>query len=213
MWPEISTAATENRHELILSGPNVSQRISRDGLDPALFNLSALNLLRISETNLEDVPDEIAKLVNLQSLLLHSNKLKKITPKIGELCKLKMLDLSRNELAEMTDRLCNLVQLTTLNLSSNKLEQFPSLAQNIKLSVLDLANNNLEEFPDICHAELVHLSEVKLNGNKLKAIPFEISVLPALKMLDLSSNSITVLPGELADVSKLKGTYFLQQIF
>ncbi|GLV37019.1 Phenylalanyl-tRNA synthetase beta-subunit [Carabus blaptoides fortunei] len=204
MWPEIFTAASENRHELLLSGAAVSKRISSDGLDADLFKLSALNLLGISDTALAEVPDEIAKLVNLQSLLLHSNKLTKVTPKIGELCKLKILDLSRNELVEMTEHLCNLAQLTTLNLSSNKLDQFPSLAQNIKLSVLDLANNQLDEFPDICHAELVHLSEVKLNGNKIKMIPFEISVLPALKLLDLSSNSITLVPGELADVSKLK---------
>lgn len=208
MWPEISQARAENRHELILSGGEISQRLLQEGLDPNLFKLIGLNLLRISETTLDSLQNEIANLVNLQSLLLHSNKISTITAKICDLSKLKMLDLSRNELTIFPAEIGKLSQLTSLNLSSNQLQQFPNLSQNVRLSVLDLSHNKLEEFPDICHSELALLSEVKLNSNCITSIPDELNVLPALKILDLSVNKVTMIPGELSDCLKLKEVNF-----
>ncbi|KAL7292807.1 hypothetical protein TKK_0013633 [Trichogramma kaykai] len=203
-WHEIAQVKKENRHELKLTGNHISEKIAANGLDPELFNLEGINYLNIDHTCLEEVPEEIGKLENLTNLVLHSNQIKKLPASISKLSKLKVLDCSRNKLENLPEELSNLPSLTTLSFGSNLLTSLPPQILNTKLSVIDLSHNKLEIFPDICHAELVHLSEIKLNDNLIKEIPFNISVLPVLKVLDLGNNKISVVPGELADCSKLK---------
>ncbi|XP_069691422.1 leucine-rich repeat-containing protein 47-like [Periplaneta americana] len=203
-WPEISSAKTENRHELNLSGAAISKKIEDNGLDNTLFSLSGLNYLCISQTCLNTLPEDIGNLTNLTSLVLHSNKISKLPTTIGKLINLKMLDLSRNKLEAIPDEISNLPQLSTLNLASNNLSVFPCMSQNTKLSILDLSGNQFEEFPDICYAELIHLAEVKLNGNKLKEVPPTIKELSSLKVFDLGDNALSTVPAEIADINKLK---------
>ncbi|KAE8742078.1 hypothetical protein FOCC_FOCC012352 [Frankliniella occidentalis] len=203
-WSEIITAKEENRHELILSGPTISDRIAKYGIDSALFSLTGLNFLRVSETCMEEVPDTISNLQNLSTLVLHSNKIKTLTSSLGKLSKLKNLDVSRNQLERFPEEVADLSALYSLNASFNKLASFPSLLKNSWLTILDLSNNAFEDFPDVCCDKLCHLSEIRLGSNNIKGIPHNINVLPALKLLDLSENKIKDVPGELADISKLK---------
>ncbi|KAJ8979803.1 hypothetical protein NQ317_001293 [Molorchus minor] len=51
---------------------------------------------------------------------------------------------------------------------------------------------------------LANLSELKLHGNEIEDIPNNISMLPALKVFDISSNKVETIPGELSDCHKLK---------
>ncbi|XP_076643623.1 leucine-rich repeat-containing protein 47 [Halictus rubicundus] len=206
-WHVIRTAAAENKHELVLSGPAISELIEEEGLDKSLFNLQHLNFLNISNTCLDEIPEDIEKLQNLTTLVLHSNQISKLPGTIDKLEKLKVFDCSRNKLPSLPDQLGNLPQLTTLNLSSNILVSLPSQAANVKLSVLNLSNNKFENFPDICYPELIHLSEIYVNGNQIKDIPVTISQLPSLKILNVADNSISVVPGEIADCYKLKELY------
>ncbi|XP_033217797.1 leucine-rich repeat-containing protein 47-like [Belonocnema kinseyi] len=203
-WNEVIVAVKENRHELILSGPTISKKISSSGIDPALFNLQNLNFLNIHQTGLQVIPEEIGKLVNLTSLVLHSNNLEKLPSSIKNLTKLKVLDCSRNKLSHLPQEISRMPQLATVNLGSNLLTDLPSQASNLKLALLDLSNNKFDHFPDVCYAELVHLAEIRVNGNLIKEIPANINVLGSLKLLDLADNKIAVVPGELADCTKLK---------
>lgn len=204
MWKEIETAKKENRRELVLSGPEIRDRIQKDGLDTAIYSLIDLNFLSLTEANLCELSVEISKLTNLQTLIVHSNKLETIPEGITQLTKLKILDVSSNAIKMVPDNLTLLSQIVTLNFSNNKLESFPAMQNNSKLTVLDLSQNCLKSFPDVCKSELVSLSEIKLQGNDIDEIPPGISLLPVLKLLDISNNKIKVLPGELADCSKLK---------
>ncbi|XP_050503251.1 leucine-rich repeat-containing protein 47-like [Diabrotica virgifera virgifera] len=203
MWPEIEQAKIENRHELVLSGKEIASKIAKNGLDLSVFTLEGLNFLNISGTELSAIPDDIGKLANLQTLVLHSNKLEHANENIAKLTKLKMLDLSRNLITSIPDGFADL-PLTTLNLNVNRLESFPEFTKNSKLAVLDLSNNKLKLFPRVCSEELVNLSELKLHGNEIEEIPNNIHVLPLLKLLDISENKIKTLPGELAECHKLK---------
>nr|XP_023025508.1 leucine-rich repeat-containing protein 47-like [Leptinotarsa decemlineata] len=203
MWPETEKAQVENRHEIVLSGKDISARIAKDGIDASIFQLVGLNYLNISETNLFHVPDEIENLINLQSLVLHSNDLKTINKNITKLSKLKMLDLSRNAIQTIPEGFADL-PLASLNLSFNELESFPSFMKNNKLTILDLSYNKLKEFPDICSEELINLSELKLIGNEIQEISNKIYLLSALKVFDISSNKVKIIPGELGDCRKLK---------
>ncbi|XP_065335566.1 leucine-rich repeat-containing protein 47-like [Cloeon dipterum] len=204
-WTEIQTAHSQNRHELVLSGADISKRIEEQkGLDPALFSLVNINYLCISETCLSSVPVDAAKLKSLTTLVLHTNKLTELPDCVGDLDKLKILDVSRNSLSALPETLTKLSNLTSINVSSNNIAQLPSFKNNLKLSILDASQNELEQFPDVVYPELAHLAEIKLKSNKITEIPRNVSSLPSLRLLDVSENLIQLVPGELADNSKLK---------
>ncbi|XP_043788591.1 leucine-rich repeat-containing protein 47-like [Apis laboriosa] len=203
-WHIIKTAAAENKHELVLSGPAISELIQKRGFDKSLFNLEHLNYLNITQTCLHEVSEEIEKLQNLTTLVLHSNEISKIPSTIGKLEKLKVLDCSRNKLTSLPDEIGKLPQLTTMNFSSNFLKSLPTQIDNVKLTVLDLSNNQFEDFPDVCYTELVHLSEIYVMGNQIKEIPTIINQLPSLKIINVANNRISVIPGEIGDCNKLK---------
>jgi len=190
-WEAVKQAAEKNRHELVLSGASVSKLIETFGLDRNLFNLHNLNYLSITHTCLQEVPDEIERLANLTTLVLHSNEIAALPGAIAKLAKLKVLDCSRNKLATLPEELGSHPQLSTINLASNLLRNVPSCSSCTKLSILDLSNNQLETFPDVCYAELVHLSEIHVNGNRITEIPITINRLQGLKVLNLADNLIS----------------------
>lgn len=209
-WVDVEVAKKENRHEIILNGAKINESLKKDGFDGRIFELSALNYLNIHESNLAVVEDGIAKLLNLQTLVLHSNKLESLPTKIGELTKLKVLDVSGNKLATLPQEMTKLESLTTLNASNNEIATLPSFASNPKLSILNLSNNKLSVFPDVCHEHLTNLSDINVHGNLIETLPNSLSILAILKTLDISSNRIKVLPGELVDCSKLKGMRYFE---
>ncbi|KAJ2942776.1 hypothetical protein O0L34_g14964 [Tuta absoluta] len=205
VWPEVETAKKENRHEIKLSGPLISKRISETGLDGSLFQLTGLNLLNISETGLTSIPDEIKRLVNLQSLLLFGNKLEDFNENITSLPKLKVLDLSRNQLTKIPESLNNLKELTSINFSSNQIESMPKLGDLPNLIIVDVSNNKLTAFLDVENANLPHLTDLKLKGNAIESIPgFVARSLPSLKNFDIGDNQLKAVPGEIANMAKLK---------
>ncbi|XP_013184033.2 leucine-rich repeat-containing protein 47 [Amyelois transitella] len=205
VWPEIATAKSENRHEIKLAGANVSKRISEGGLDKSVFQLSSLNLLNISDTCLTVIPDEIKRLVNLQSLLLFGNKIEVFNENITYLTKLKVLDLSRNQLKSIPDSLNNLKELSSINFSSNSIDTFPKLGDFPNLISIDVSNNKLTRFPDVEDANLPHLTDFNVKSNAIEELPNCVSrSLSQLKNFDLSNNQIKAVPGELASMTKLK---------
>ncbi|XP_050668409.1 leucine-rich repeat-containing protein 47-like [Leptidea sinapis] len=205
LWPEISTAKSENRHEIKLSGAAISKRISEEGLDKNVFKLTNINLLNISETCLEIIPDEIKQLVNLQSLLLYGNKLTVFNENITLLPKLKVLDISRNQITSIPESLNKLKELTSINFSSNQIVEIPAIGELPNLISFDVSNNKLLKFPDTQNASLPHLTDLKIKGNLIEEIPATIaSSLPSLKNFDIGENQIKIIPGELASMAKLK---------
>ncbi|KAM0734296.1 Leucine-rich repeat-containing protein 47 [Formica fusca] len=200
----LKQAALENNHHLILTGSGVSATFKKSGLDKNLFNLHHLNFLSITRTCLQSVPEEIGELTNLTTLILHSNEIAELPSSIGRLINLKIFDCSKNKLTSYPQELGNLLQLKKLNLSSNLLESISSLRTNIALSMLNVGNNKLKIFPDVCYAELVCLSELYVNNNKIEKVPITISQLPALKILNLECNLLLDLPVELTNCDKLE---------
>lgn len=209
MWPEVETTEKENKRELKLSGAAISERLGPQNsqLDRHIFELTAINLLNISDTTLTVLPEQISNLTNLQTLLLYGNQLERLPAALGALDKLKVLDVSRNQLKSVPAEIAKLTQLATVNLSNNQLEQFPTLTQCSRLSVLDVSNNRLLAFPDVCLEANSNLSEVHAKCNQIAVIPQQIVQLPALKHLGLASNRILVVPKVLAGMPKLKGEF------
>ncbi|KAK7005590.1 B3/4 domain, partial [Halocaridina rubra] len=195
----------EKRYELVLSGEDVNKRIERQGgLDPAVYELTQLNFLRISKSPLTSLEDSISVLDNLTSLILQANNLGKLPETIGKLQKLKILDVSFNCLEGLPDSISQLSSLATLNACSNKICVLPNIEGCVNLSILDLGHNNLEKFPNICHENLLHLSDVKLNDNQITDVSPNLPRLASLKILDLGNNALKTVPGEVADCARLK---------
>lgn len=81
MWPEIIAVKSENKRELVLSGENFTKLLANNGdkLDVELFELKQLNLLSLSHSaKFCEMPDNVKRLENLQSLLLFGNQLKSV---------------------------------------------------------------------------------------------------------------------------------------
>lgn len=204
VWPEVATAKSENRHEIKLAGAAISKRISENGLDQSIFSITNLNLLNISDTCLEVIPDNIKRLVNLQTLLLFGNKIQDFNVNITSLSKLKVLDLSRNQLKSIPD-LSNMKELTNINFSNNQIEEMPKIGDMPNLITLDVSNNKLKAFINVENANLPHLTDVKVKGNVIEELPAHVArSLPSLKNFDLGDNQLKTIPGEVASMSKLK---------
>jgi len=204
-WSEVRKVKDENRHELVLTGEEVSSRISETGLDENIFLLSNLNFLEISKTSLDVLSDHVGKLENLQHLVLRGNKLRLLPASIGNLKKLKLLDISGNELSSIPEEIGSLKELQTLNASCNKLENFADVSQMVQLHELVVSHNQLSALPPgITCPELILLSTVKADNNQLTELPSELSELVALKLLDVSQNRLESIPAELAECGKLK---------
>ncbi|KAI1892581.1 hypothetical protein AGOR_G00135050 [Albula goreensis] len=210
-WAEIEKAASENRRELVLQGPNIDKKIQTSGLNPSIYSLKLLNYLEISQCpSLTEIHQEIENLTHLQSLILCRNKLSTIPKVVGCLKSLKVLDVSVNELRALPDELSQLNELNTLNVSCNHIEGLPDgLSRCTKLSTINISKNEITRFPeDLYSAELELLSTIIASENSIEELSGDISNLSALKNLDLSNNKLTDIPFDLADCPKLKEINF-----
>ncbi|KAH9645235.1 hypothetical protein HF086_018280 [Spodoptera exigua] len=204
-WPEVTTAKSENRHEIKLAGAAISKRITEGGLDKGIFQLTNINLLNISDTCLTAIPDDISRLANLQSLLLYGNKITEFNENITSLKKLKVLDLSRNLLKKIPQSLNEMKELTNINLSSNEIEEMPKFTDFPNLLTIDMSNNKLTSFLDLESAVLAHLTDLKIKGNAIEVLPsYIVRSLPSLKNFDIGDNQLKSVPGEMASMGKLK---------
>ncbi|PAA76358.1 hypothetical protein BOX15_Mlig007814g3 [Macrostomum lignano] len=207
-WEEVSKVQQEGRHELVLSGPEVAQRIETEGLDPLVLQLESLNFLSISKTALEQLPtpDGGIRLPALTKLCVYENRLAALPATFAQLATLKHLDLSNNRLVCLPDNLLtDLLQLEVLNLSNNQLESLPRLGPLSHLLDMYLSNNRLTALPDgIDRPELSSLLSIRANNNSIEALPPSLSRLPCLRVLDLENNRVTELPADVSGCAKLR---------
>ncbi|GHJ86970.1 hypothetical protein NliqN6_3372 [Naganishia liquefaciens] len=157
---------------------------------------------RAAEDEIMRVP--FYQVEDLSVIRASGNEIRVIEPQIGLIGGLKVLDVHGNQLRELPDSLINLRELTTLDVSDNHLTAFPpSLILAPSLTHLVLARNAL--------TSLSWLLPIRPNPDLLKtrrensffdAFPStpvkstlrdadEDTIMPCLKMLDLSGNRIT----------------------
>jgi Leucine-rich repeat (LRR) protein/GTPase SAR1 family protein len=194
----IGVAWQEEKIELDLSD------LRLDELPESLRKITQLQSLDLSFNQLTALPDWIGQLSNLQELYLYNNRLTTLPDSISQLSSLKELKLSSNRLTMLPESLGQLFNLQKLELSSNQLTILPDyLGQLSSLQELELSENQLTTLPKSL-GKLSLLQGLYLYRNRLTTLPEWIGQLFNLQRLELSSNQLTTLPESLGQLSNLQ---------
>ncbi|KAI8436977.1 hypothetical protein MSG28_010385 [Choristoneura fumiferana] len=161
----------------------------------AIRYMTGLQWLRLDKTNLNEVPEELGKLMKLENLSIKNNNLEKLFGELTELKCLRSLNVRRNRVKSsgIPAELFHLEELTTLDLSHNRLKAVPEGLDKAKsLLTLHMRNTQrtLANLPTSLDT-LSNLSDVDLSKNALTKVPDALYSLLNLKRLNLSDNEIT----------------------
>ncbi|MBL7807027.1 MAG: leucine-rich repeat domain-containing protein [Saprospiraceae bacterium] len=144
-----------------------------------------------------------------RSVSLSNLGLIKIPKKLGQCEQLNFLWLSNNKLRNQARQEFRWSSLTKVDLSGNKFTAIPKwLLNSSSLDYLNLRSNELRNIEGINHFPKIGVLD--LSYNKLKKIPFELSVLENIEILDISNNFLSSLPEPLLALGGLN-TLILSQ--
>jgi hypothetical protein len=117
--------------------------------------------------------------------------LEEIPESIGHLQQLESLNLAHNDLCSLPKTISYLTRLEDLNLSYNQLETItPHIGHLEKLQTLCVSNNHLIELT-VGIKGLINLSVLDISNNKVTTLPAEITQLPFLRRLRLDGCPLT----------------------
>ncbi|KAA6309504.1 hypothetical protein EZS27_039015, partial [termite gut metagenome] len=161
---------------------------------------------------LDEIPDELYELTDLEELILSHISISKFANKINKLTKLRILEIYDTEFTEFPSELIGLESLENLSMRSDRLIEIPkelntwntltylNLGEctNIKnlnglppnLLYLWIDGNGFEYFPNKIF-ELKNLSKIVIRHFKLKELPKGIFELKNLAALFADDNMLT----------------------
>jgi Leucine-rich repeat (LRR) protein len=159
--------------------------------------------LELTHLKLEQLPEEMFALENLEIVILHNNCLRTLPKQLWSLKRLKRIFLDFNQLAALPEEVATLPDLQVLGLNGNRLSALPPGLWQTNIKELFLAENPLKRLPpDIGH--LASLEKLYLGDTQLRALPKEIGNLKKLKALHVPSNRLSALPKEIAELKALE---------
>ena len=126
----------QSSQDLDLEGLNI------ESLPVEIGKLINLQYLNISGNKLSLLPPEIGNLVRLHTFYLDENQLTTLPPEIGNLVKLDSFSIVKNQLTSLPEEIANLTNLTTLDLSDNNLTTLPQAIQDLVNSEIAIVDNN-----------------------------------------------------------------------
>lgn len=140
----------------------------------------------------------------IRILDLSQNNIFTLPPEISALGKkLQVLDLSHNNLREFPEEMNHLRVLSKLNISFNRFDSLPlCVSQFRSLQTLNCSYNRIQDLPDL--AKLESLQHFFGDGNQFGKIPGTLLTLPKLKKLTLSNNKISAIPYDITRLSCLE---------
>ncbi|KAJ9551522.1 hypothetical protein OSB04_015567 [Centaurea solstitialis] len=183
---------SDNKNEVIARASRLSlgsKELSLGGnglsvVPPQVWETSGITKVDLSKNSIEVLPVELSSCASLETLILSRNKIQEWPSAILE-------------------SLCNLV---CLKLDGNSLRQIPSdgFKAASKLQVLDLSGNAgcLPESP--AFSFLLQLEELYLRRMQVSEIREDLLSLPKLRILDMSQNSIQLIPEGFKDATSLQ---------
>lgn len=160
--------------------------------------LSDLQFLSISSNNMDTWPVEIESLENLRTLRIRKNGLNKFPEGIFRLSQLQRLFIGGNAIQNVPPGIEALSLLETFELSDGDYSiQLPEEIGNLSnLKVLSVSRLKMPVLPEL--QKLTKLEDLSITFSYMDEIPAWIDSLSCLQRLNLSFNSLTALPVELA---------------
>ncbi|MBC1241796.1 leucine-rich repeat domain-containing protein [Nostoc sp. 2RC] len=178
--------------------------------------------LDLSGQELTELPVEIGKLKQLESLILGKkvggyervggrvlqkvlgNNFKTLPLELLGLPNLRKLDISGNPLESIPDVVTQILHLEELILIRVELTEIPdAIAKLTNLTQLVLSDNQITQIPEAI-AKLTNLTQLNLSDNQITQIPEAIAKLTNLRQLILYNNQITEIPEALANLTNLR---------
>lgn len=189
-------------YALNLSDSNINE------LPEELFQFKNLQYLNLSTNRFKDKEklfDDLAKLPNLIILELNRCYLRALPDNINKLKGLQMLSLSFNDFRVINESLGELTSLKYLNLGSNgKLRDLPKSIGNLRcLQMLNVSPNGLNRLRDEL-ANCHQLVSIVGNAGTIKSLPKEMGGLINLKYVNLVANRINELPKSIGELSSIE---------
>lgn len=186
-----------------------------DNFPRTINQMEGLKWLKLNKTRLDWIPEEFAKLKQLEKLNLSHNDLTSLHGELICLKELKYLDCRYNKITyDQTTKnvpveLFNIERLTVLNLSHNNLTVIPENLENCKsLLVLNLSHNNIRNISEHLFEKLNEILYLDLSNNELKTIPPQLGRLKNLKTLILNNNPLK--EHKMRQIDRLKSLRTLQ---
>lgn len=159
------------------------------GFDPG-GNHSTVTSLTLSHFKIDSLPQEITKLINLESLELKENDIRSLPEGMGAFSKIWDLDVSQNNISSIPNSFYNMEKLAYLNLSGNRITSLsPEIKKLSKLSRLYLSGNKVRSIPEEL-GELKSLIHLYIENNDLYSLPDAITKLDSMYILLLAGNPI-----------------------
>lgn len=158
-----------------------------------LAELQRLRWIRMNNTGLKTLPDEVNTLQKLEQLHIVHNKLAGLSKEIVNLSCLRILNARDNCIRSenVPNDLNKLEDLNVLDLSYNELTEVPQNLEEAKtILVLNLAHNKISSVPSHLFINLTDLVYLDLSSNKLEIIPPQLRRLLHLKTLILNDNPL-----------------------
>jgi Leucine-rich repeat (LRR) protein len=153
-----------------------------------------LTLLNLSETRIKKLPSEITQLHSVQTLVLNSlagvpDKIKwqQFGKTLAQMKGLRTIDLSGNLLEVIPSSFGRLTQIDTLRLNRMQGDGINNLhhLSGSKIKVLTVSTCGLRSVPAGIEL-IVSLEEIDLSSNQIITADSRLTLLPALRHLDLS---------------------------
>lgn len=161
---------------------------------PNNFCIPDITFLDFGNNMIDEMPNSIQYLTNLESLFWNNNRISEIPESIFLLKKLVCLDLGSNKINVIPDSISLLTNLNELDLSSNKISTIPkSISYLQDLFELDLHENRIKEIPE-SFCNLKSLGVLNLGDNEVCNLPIAFSKLNNLGEFDLSDNGLLEIP-------------------
>lgn len=175
-----------------------------------LTDYEIIEKLDVRNKNLSHLSPVISRFVNLRVLYADNNTIKKLPSEISCLAQLVGLRLDNNQLSELPN-LQSLCNLEFASLSGNKLTTLETSDGNLvfpeQLRILNLERNKLGSLPTTINT-LTQLFNLNVSHNTIDMLPDELGKCYTLHVLNISHNKLSQLPTTITQLTNLNSLKF-----